>query len=727
MKAAEIEILLFLLADLIIIIVAARALGALARRVGQPAVVGEVVAGMLLGPTVLGRIAPSVPAWLFPREVPLKEIADLGLVFFMFLVGLELDTGLMKKEGRRALLISLSGIAAPFFLGMLLGWPLSTVNALGVFQEGTSHPPAVLTFSLFLGSAMCITAFPILARIMVETGLYKAPVGISALCAAAVDDAIAWILLAAVIGLTKNGSAAKAAPALMLTIVFVIVMFTLVRRLLMILERRYLELGRLSVDHVAIALVGVLLSALATEKIGIHAIFGAFVFGAVMPKGSGMARELTEKIEDFTVVVLLPVFFAVTGLRTNLFALNNVSLLGWLLLILLTATVGKFVGTGLAAKLTGSSSKDAVIIGALMNTRGLTELVILSIGLSLGVLSDRTFAMMVIMALATTVMAAPIVNRLVSRDELVADLIGSGGEESRPAARVLVAIGNPLNAPHLVDAALRMTGGRRPAELLLVRLIPTPRAPEFHTGLLEVESQVAAAVESMRPLVEQAGASDVLARPISFLSDAVGPDLARIAADQHCDAILLGWHRASLARHVVQALVLKTFELAPCDVAVLVDREGRGVPTASEKPVAVVLTDPKAGEATIQLGVDLAQSLSAPIRLVSTGGAARNGVSGTAASEALANRADELRRETGLWVVPVFADGDGRELASRELDDASAAVIAVGADWATTRDFGRPTEALADAAGCPVLVVRTAPRPQSQSVAAPHGGRPATV
>ncbi|HWE39967.1 MAG TPA: cation:proton antiporter, partial [Isosphaeraceae bacterium] len=493
-------------------------------------------------------------------------------------------------------------------------------------------------------------------------------------------------------------------------------------------ERRYLEKGHLSVDHVALVLVGVLLSALTTEKIGIHAIFGAFVFGAVMPKGSGMARELTEKIEDFTVVVLLPVFFAVTGLRTNLFALNNVSLLGWLLLILATATAGKFVGTGLAARLTGSSRKDAVIIGALMNTRGLTELVILSIGLSLGVLSDRTFAMMVIMALATTVMAAPIVNRLVSRDDLVADLIGAGHEATRPSARVLVAIGNPLNAPHLVDAAVRMTGGRRPAELLLVRLIPTPRAPEFHTGLLEVESQVAAAVDSMRPLVEQAAAAGVLARPISFLSDHVGPDLARIAADQHCDAILLGWHRASLARHVVQALVLRTFELSPCDVAVLVDREGRGIPTGTDRPVVVVLTDPTGEPSATRLGVDLAASLSAPLRLVGNVDGRINRP-GPAASEALAHRADELRRESGLWVVPVYADGDGAALALSELAGASVAVVPVGPDWATTRDFGRPTEALAEAASCPLLVVRPAPaaRPPSAGGAAHHGARPATV
>ena len=414
-------------------------------------------------------------------------------------------------------------------------------------------------------------------------------------------------------------------------------MFTVVRRLLERLEQRYLEQGHLSVDHVAIVLVGVLLSALFTEKIGIHAIFGAFVFGAVMPKKSGMTRELTEKIEDFTIVVLLPVFFAVSGLRTNLFALNNVSLIGCLLLILATATIGKFVGTGLAARLTGSTRKEAIIVGAMMNTRGLTELVILSIGLSLGVLSDRTFAMMVIMALATTVMAGPIVNRLVSRDKLIGALIGGDEATIRPTARVLVALGNPLNAPNLVDVALRMTGGRRPAELLLVRLIPSPRAPEFSTGLLDVESQVAAAVDSMRPLVEQAAAAGVLARPISFLTDDVGPDLARIAADQKCDSILLGWHRASLARHIIKALVHKTFQLAPCDVAVLVDRVGRGIVPKGDRPVAVVLNEGPGELATVRLGLDLATSLSTGIRLIGYLDD-QTGRKGTAASEALGTR-----------------------------------------------------------------------------------------
>ena len=307
----HIDVLLFLLLDLAIIIMAARAFGWVARRCGQPAVIGEIAAGILLGPTILGRLFPGLPGQIFPAAVPLKQFADVGLVFFMFLVGLELDTRLMRREGRRALQISLSGVLLPLALGMLIALPLIGVDNGGSFspQEGATSPPSTLNFALFLGAAMCITAFPVLARILVETGLYKAPVGAAALCAAAVDDATAWILLAGVVGLTRNGSLAAAVPAFLLTLIFAGVMFTAGRWALERLARQYGKTNRLTVDQVAIVVAGLLLSALITERIGIHAIFGAFIFGVIMPKRAGMTHALTDKIEDFTLIVLLPIFF----------------------------------------------------------------------------------------------------------------------------------------------------------------------------------------------------------------------------------------------------------------------------------------------------------------------------------------------------------------------------------------------------------------------------------
>jgi len=710
----HIDVLLFLLLDLAIIIMAARAFGWVARRCGQPAVIGEIAAGILLGPTILGRLFPGLPGQIFPAAVPLKQFAEVGLVFFMFLVGLELDTRLMRREGRRALQISLSGVLLPLALGMLIALPLIGVNNGGSFspQEGATSPPPTLNFALFLGAAMCITAFPVLARILVETGLYKAPVGAAALCAAAVDDATAWILLAGVVGLTRNGSLAAAVPAFLLTLIFAGVMFTAGRWVLERLARQYDKTNRLTVDQVAIVVAGLLLSALITERIGIHAIFGAFIFGVIMPKRAGMTHALTDKIEDFTLIVLLPIFFTVTGLQTDLFTLNSLALVGWTIAIVAVATAGKFIGCALAARLTGSTGREATIIGALMNTRGLTELVILSIGRDLGVLSDRIFAMMVIMALGTTVMAAPIVNRLISRDELVGQLVGPApAHDELPVGvaprRILVALGNPQNAPRIVDAALRLLGTARPAELLLIRLIPTPRAPEFRTGLLEVESQVEAAVESMRPLVAQAAAAGVIARPISFLTDDVGADLARIAADQGCAAMILGWHRASLAHEVIQALVRRVFALAPCDVAVFVDRAGSGLTKGGEDagPVLVPLTGGAHDEAALALATELAGGLDTSLKLVGYVGPQPE-QRATAASERLARRADALREASGRWVVPVFVAGDATPAALEEATAAAVAIVPVGEDWRVAEDFGSPAADLAERLSCPVLVVR---------------------
>jgi Kef-type K+ transport system membrane component KefB len=666
------DVLLFLLLDLAIIIVAARSFGALARKMGQPAVIGEIVAGILLGPTVLGRLFPGLPGALFPAEVPLRQLADLGLVFFMFLVGLELDPRLIRKEGRRALSVSLSGVVVPFALGVLIATPLLPLNNGGVFVEGVTEPPGALAFSLFMGAAMCITAFPVLARILVERGLYKAPLGTAALCAAAVDDVIAWMLLAGVVGITRTGSATEAWIAFALTAAFAVFMLTIGRRLLGVLARHYEATGRLTVDQVAAIVVGLLLSAYATEWIGIHSIFGAFIFGTVMPRESRMTHELMDKIEDFTVVVLLPVFFAVAGLRTNLFAIDSGELFVWMLVIIAAAIAGKLAGCGFAARLNGYSMRDSFALGTLMNTRGLTELVILSVGLSLGVLSDRTFAMMVIMALVTTFMAAPIINRIMPRREMVRVL--AGGDPEPMARRVAVALGNPDNAQALVDVAIRLTGRQRPSELVLVRLIPTARAPEFRTGLRDEESQVDRSVEAMNRLGQQAAVHGVTVRSVSFLSDDVGQDLAYVADTQRCDVLLVGWHRASLEQRIVRALVHRLFMRSACDVVVFVDRGGAGVRQGTRRPVLIARASEDA-DTVFQIGRQLAESLDGVTKRVDT------------------DLFEEVVRESAA---------------------AAAVIVPVGDAWTETEPFGTPATAIADAAACPVLVVRPEPRGMAQ-------------
>lgn len=599
----------------------------------------------------------------------------------MFLVGLELDTRLLRREGRRALSISLSGVIVPFVLGGLIGIPLLPLNNAGQFAAAITKSPGVLAFSLFTGAAMCITAFPVLARILVERGLYKSPLGTAVLCAAAIDDVIAWILLAVVVGVTRSGSPADAGRSFLLTVAFVLVLTTIGRRLLRLLARRHASTGHLTVDQVAVTVVGLLLSAYATDWIGIHAIFGAFVFGTIMPHDSRMTRELTDKLEDFTIVVLLPVFFAVAGLRTNLFSIDSPTLVLWTLLIVCVAVLGKLGGCGIAARLSGYSTRDALAIGTLMNTRGLTELVILAVGLSLGVLSDRTFAMMVIMAMATTLMAAPIMNSIMPRKEMVRVL--AGGDPPPAAVRVLVALGNPGNARSLVDAGIALTGLLRPAELLLVRLIATSRAPEFRSGLRDEESQVDRSVEAMNQLTHQASAAGTTARAISFLSDDVGQDLAYVATTQRCDVVLLGWHRPSLPASVIRALVHRVFELTTCDVVVFVDRDGGGI---RHEPAGRVLIARTSGEddRVAGLGQRLAESLQADIRVL------------------------DLRGRSAPAESPACTPVHLAEDIVRDLAAATVALVSTAPRLGLDEDFGGTADQVAAAAHCPVLVVRGA-------------------
>lgn len=397
--------LLSVLVALTVIMVTARLVGALFKRLHQPAVIGEVVGGILLGPSLLGRLSPEAAAVLLPAEAApfLGVIAQLGVILYMFLVGLELDLRVLRSRVAITVAISVTSIIVPFALGAAMAWALfETLAPAGV---------GFTSFALFLGVSMSITAFPVLARVLSDRGLQRTDMGIVALTCAAINDAIAWCLLAFVVGVTQSTTSA-AVQTVALTAVYIALMLTVGRRAMAAMVERFDRSPRIGERSLALVLVAVLLSAVATEFIGIHAIFGAFLIGAIIPHESVIARHVTERLEDIVRVMFLPAFFAFTGLRTEIGLVNTLN--DWLLCgaIIAVATAGKFGGTALASKAVGLDWRDSAALGILMNTRGLVELIVLNIGLDLGVISPRLFTMLVIMALVTTIMTSPILSRL---------------------------------------------------------------------------------------------------------------------------------------------------------------------------------------------------------------------------------------------------------------------------------------------------------------------------
>ena len=393
---------------LTVITITARVIGWVFSRAGQPAVIGEVVGGILLGPSLLGRIAPEAAAFVLPQDAApiLSVIAQLGVILYMFLVGLELDLGALRTRARTTIAVSYAGIIVPFSLGFGLAWI--------IYPRYAPSDAAFLPFALFLGVSMSITAFPVLARILSDHKLQRTPMGIVALTSAAIGDATAWCLLAFVVGVTE-ATAGAAMTTIALTAVYVAVMLTAGRALMNAVVPRLDASLAVGEQSLAIVLVAVLLSAVATEFIGVHAIFGAFLLGAIIPHRSATAHHVREKIEDVVRVLLLPAFFAFTGLRTQIGLVQGVD--DWLmcLLIIAIATAGKFGGATVAAKVSGLDWRDSAALGILMNTRGLVELIVLNIGLDLGVLTPRLFTMLVIMALVTTMMTSPILMALLRK------------------------------------------------------------------------------------------------------------------------------------------------------------------------------------------------------------------------------------------------------------------------------------------------------------------------
>ncbi len=394
-----------LLVQLILIVLLARVFGALFVKIGQPAVIGEMIAGIVLGPSVVGTLFPAASHFIFPSESlgALRMLSQVGIILFMFVVGMELDLKHLGKKADTAIMVSHISIIFPYFLGVLF--------SLFIYRSFASANVSFLSFSLFMGIAMSITAFPVLARILDERNLTRTFLGATAITCAAIGDITAWSILAFVVAIVKAGAVGQAVITILLAIGFIVVMMFVVKPTLNRLTTERLQIDAAPTKGMIVGILVVVFSgALFTEVIGIHALFGAFLAGIAMPPDHQFRSHLRDRLENFSSAFLLPLFFAFTGLRTQIGLLNDWE--GWMVCagLIAVATVGKLGGTMFTARWTGMNWHDSFALGALMNTRGLVELIVLNVGYDLGIISARVFAMTVIMALVTTFMTGPLLS-----------------------------------------------------------------------------------------------------------------------------------------------------------------------------------------------------------------------------------------------------------------------------------------------------------------------------
>lgn len=404
MSAFDLSVLFFL--QMAFILGVCRVVGIIFKKIGQSQVVSEMIAGVVIGPSLMGMVFPEFSAYLFPAASKpiLFSVAQVGLVLYMFLVGVEFDIDMIRSRIRSAASVSLAGILAPFVLGAGLAFYLAGDTAL--FSSKTTPVQAML----FMGAAMSITAFPMLARIIMEQGLSKTSLGTLALAAGAIDDAAAWCVLALVLASFQN-EPMLAVYAIGGGIGFAILALTVIKRLLVPLGKTVERDGQMSSDMLLLVLMCVMLGAWFTDYIQIYAVFGAFIMGIAMPRGK-FASELHRMIHPLTTAFLLPVFFVYSGLNTKIGLVNTPYLWMLTLVVLLAATVGKGVACYGAARLNGEPHREAMAVGTLMNARGLMELIILNIGLQRGIIEPALFAIMVMMAIITTLVATPLFERI---------------------------------------------------------------------------------------------------------------------------------------------------------------------------------------------------------------------------------------------------------------------------------------------------------------------------
>ena len=715
--------ILLLLAQIGLILLLSRVMGWVFSKLQQPQVMGEMVAGIMLGPSLFGLLAPDVQSALFPpQSVPyLNVLSQVGVIFFLFLIGLELDPKLLSNRGHAAVVISHVSIIAPFLLGAALALFLYT----RLFNDlPTMRFTAVATF---MGAAMSITAFPVLARILTERNLHKTNVGAVTITCAAIDDVTAWCMLAFVVGIARAEGLGPAVVTALLSAAYVLVMFFGVRPFL----RRVLAAeGRenhVTQNVIALVLGLTLASAWVTEAIGIHALFGAFLMGAIMPKDGQFVRLLSEKLEDFTVVFLLPIFFAFTGLKTQIGLLNSPELWLLTLLIIAVACLGKFGGSTLAARACGIGWREASAIGILMNTRGLMELVILNIGRELGVITPAVFAMMVLMALVTTFMTTPVLHLVYPSRLYVA--AREAAATARRAFSVLIPVADPRSGGPLLRLADLLSGpGSADRAVYALHLTRPVERDAYRTS-----SQIAAGAEAaptLQALLSQAQASGVPVEPVSFVTRDAAADIARVARARAVDLVLMGFHKPVFGRTILGGTVHRVMTSAEADVAVFVDRGFAGA-----KRILVPYLGGRHDRLALQLAARFARHAGAAVtvlHVVPKGSGAGLGDGKTGGARDAVGRVSHDPSQPAPVELRVVEHASPADAVIEAAPDYDLIFVGVSEEWGLESHlFGLRPERIAQASPTSLLIVRAheevvlpeppapAPQPKETPDAAP--------
>lgn len=518
--------LALLLFQIITIVLVARIFGWIFRKIGQPSVIGEIIAGIVLGPSLFGLYLPDMKEALFPVASlgNLQLLSQIGLILFMFVIGMELDLKVLKNKANDAVVISHASIVIPFALGIGLSYY--------IYHQFAPTGVEFLSFSLFMGIAMSITAFPVLARIVQERGIHKTRLGTIVITCAAADDITAWCILAVVIAIVKAGSFVSSLYVIGLALIYVLAMLFVVKPFLKRVGDLYGKKDNIKKSVVAIFFLTLIFSSYLSEIIGIHALFGAFMMGAIMPDIAKFRNVFIDKVEDVSVILLLPLFFVFTGLRTEIGLINEPYLWKVTGFIILVAVAGKFFGSALAARFVGQSWRDSLTIGALMNTRGLMELVVLNIGYELGVLSPKVFTMMVIMALVTTFMTGPaldIINFIFkTKDAIIPSEVKKSSDYN-----ILISFGNNQKGKSLLRLANSLI--RKQKDTANVTAMHLTASDEMHSYNLEEYEK-----ETFEPIVKESKKLEQHITTIFKATNDIETDIADIAHEGKYDLVLVG-------------------------------------------------------------------------------------------------------------------------------------------------------------------------------------------